>query len=105
MFEKVEGVAGKLTEGSIRAEEGRKGVVDGEGRSSAWLAMAAAAAVPDSAVVGLDRAHGGVEEVRGKAMEVGARRIELRRRRLAGARLGGGLLMLCATRARGRRRE
>ena len=73
MFEKVEGVAGKLTEGSIRAEEGRKGVVDGEGRSSVWLAMAAAAGVPDSAVVGLDRARGGAEEVRGEMQWLGAR--------------------------------
>ena len=90
----------ELTVGSIWAKEGRKGVVDGEGRSSARLAMAAVAGMPDSAVVGLDRARGGAEEVWGQAREVGARRIELRRRRLAGARLGGGLLVLCVAAAR-----
>ena len=50
--------------------------------------------------LGLGRARGGAEEVRGEAREVGVRRIELRRRRLAGARLGGGLLVLCTAAAR-----
>jgi hypothetical protein len=53
--------------------------------------MAAAAGMPDSAGVGLDRARGGAEVVWGEV------------ERLRVRRFGGVQLELCATRTRGRR--
>ena len=46
---KEEGVASELTAGSIWSESGRRSGIDGEGWSSTWLSMAAAAETPDSA--------------------------------------------------------
>ena len=89
-------VVGELTVVQFEAEDGRERELGVEVEARRRTSMVAAAGVPDSAVVGLDRAHGGVEEVRGKAMEVGARRIELRRRVLAGASSGGGFARFCS---------
>ena len=47
---KDEEVAGKLTEGLIWAKEGRKGVVDGEGKASVRATMVAGGVELDSAV-------------------------------------------------------
>ena len=79
-----------LTVLSIRAEEGQERELDGEGRSSAGMAMAAGALEVDSAGERLNSRSGGAVVVRGEVGEVGARGIELRRRGLAGARSGGG---------------
>jgi hypothetical protein len=70
-----EGLAGKLTTGSNRAEDGRRVEIGVEGGAPAMMAMAAGGLELDSAGVGLNRARGWLEEVKGEARELGARRI------------------------------
>ena len=62
--------------GRFRAEDGRERELDGEVEARRQTSMAATAGVPDSAVVELQRARGGVETVDGKAAGLWARRIE-----------------------------
>jgi len=96
-----------LTVLSIRAEEGRKRELDGEGWSSAGMAMAAGALEVDSAKERLNSRSSGAVVVRGEVEEVGARGIKLRRRGLAGTRSGRGTARtrLCSRREKGERRS
>jgi len=64
-----EGVAWKLTEGSIRAEEGRERGLDGEGRSSGGGNGGRVWREADSAGERLEWARGRVEEAKGEARE------------------------------------
>ena len=65
-----------LTTSSNRSEDGRRSGLDGEGRSLAGMAMAAAVWGLISAGVGHGRARGGAEWVRGEVARLWARRIE-----------------------------
>ena len=93
---KQEELAGMLTEGSFRAEEGRERVVDGEGRSSSERQWRTAVCGLDSAGGGLNRARGWSEEVRGEVERLRVRRIEVGRRGTASAASDGGFARLCS---------
>ena len=65
-----------LTAVQFEAEDGWERLLGVEVKARRRTSMAAAAGVPDSAVVELQRARGGVEMVDGKAAGLWARRIE-----------------------------
>ena len=65
-----------LTAVQFEAKDGRERELGVEVEARRRTSMAAAAGVPDSAVVELQRARGGVETVDGKAAGLWARRIE-----------------------------
>ena len=67
--------------------------------------MAAGGLKLDPAGFGLNRARGGVEQVRCEARELGARRIRAGAARGGRSNAGGGLCSLCSARARRRRRR
>ena len=69
-----------LTKGSIGAEEGRRGELDGEVELRRGAAMADAASASIPAGEQRNRARGGAEEVEGEVVRLGAQRIEARRR-------------------------
>ena len=69
-----------LTKGSIGAEEGQRGELDGEVELRRGAAMADAASASIPAGEQRNRARGGAEEVRGDAAGLWTWRIEARRR-------------------------
>ena len=91
-----EGLAGKLTAGSVWAEGGRRGKIDERGRSSGERQWRPAMAGPIPAGFGRGRAREWVEEGKGEAREVRARRIRAGRRGTAGGASDGALLVLCS---------
>ena len=85
-------VVGELTVVQFEAEDGRERELGVEVEARRRTSMAAAAGVPDSAVVELQRARGGVETVDGKAAGLWAWRIEAGRRAWPLERRRRGLL-------------
>ena len=80
-----------LTEGSVWAEGGRRGEINERSGAPARLAMEDGDGGLDSAAKQLNRAHGGAEQVRGKAALFRAQRNEKAWRATAGARPGDEL--------------
>ena len=105
MFEKVEGVAGKLTEGSIRAEEGQERGLDGEGEAPARLAQAAGDLDADLAGERLERHEMGWRRWTARLCSSGRGKSRRGGEEWSAQSSAAALLELGSTHARGRRKR